>query len=272
MNHGTPAKSVTSLEEPLSRGMAGTARQSQPDSSTRESSPLGALPQRAATPRARRGVLRIAENEAWVTSTQPAMPRVLIRRHEPRDSPSWTREAGPTDATTRALPRASARTMTHCVATMLTHRDDGRDLGGRVVDSAGLGLTTGVDAVMGSGAACGIAASLAVAGVDGAGTETSERTAFPTASVVSRAATVSGGAVAVTRAMVSAGAALCFDGTDSREREAPAGRGSRTCEPSHAAAMSTAATNHLAVLEVGFRGFSAVSVVPHHLHERTCAG
>jgi hypothetical protein len=110
-----------------------------------------------------------------------------------------------------ALPCASARTMTHCFATMLTQGEDDRGLGGRAVDGDGSWVTTGVGVLADARGGCGIAASGEDTGVDGTGSETSERTTFPVASVVSRGLTVSAGAVAVTRATVSAGAALCFD-------------------------------------------------------------
>ena len=83
----------------------------------------------------RRLALWTATNVAPLASTQPAMPRNLIRRHEPRVSPSCTRELGPTEATMCAAGCASARTITHCFATMLTHGDAGRRSRGDVVDA-----------------------------------------------------------------------------------------------------------------------------------------
>jgi hypothetical protein len=63
-------------------------------------------------------------------STQPAIPRALIRRHVPLDSPSWTRELGPIDATRRESLLGPARTTTQPRETEGTQRaardfDDG---------------------------------------------------------------------------------------------------------------------------------------------------
>jgi hypothetical protein len=124
---------------------------------------------------------------------------------------------------------------------MLTHGDDGRDLAGTGVEEAGTGASRG--------------------------------TTFPALSVVSRGLTVSTGATAVTRATVSAGAAgLGFDCADSLGRAVTLGVGSRAREPSTTAATNTPPATHLAVSELPLRTFSGVRVVPHHLHEWTCAG
>src|SRR5215471_8055161 len=69
-----------------------------------------------------------AATKSEPASTQPAMPEVLSRRHVPFDSPSCTREFGPTDATIRALLLGPARTTTQPFATDATHRDDVSDL------------------------------------------------------------------------------------------------------------------------------------------------
>ena len=168
----------------------------------------------------------------------------------------------------RALPCASARTITHPLATMPTHGEDGRGLGGEVLDAAGFGVTTGADAIVADAAGCGVAPSPADACIEVTGTATSERTMLPAASVVSRGLTVSAGAAAMTRATVSARAAtLGADWLESRCRVATFVLGSRAWEPSHTAAMNAAAAIHFPVEEVPFRIFSAVSVVPHHLHE-----
>ena len=95
-----------------------------------------------------------------------------------------------------ALPCASARTITHCFATMLTHGDVDLGLGGRTVDGAGLGITAGIEAVVDGPDGCGIVASRAGAGVDAP--ETSENTTSPARSVVSRDLAVSRGVAAST--------------------------------------------------------------------------
>jgi hypothetical protein len=62
-------------------------------------------------------------------STHPLNPRALMRRHVPCDSPSWTRECGPIDATSRVPFPGPARTTTHPLDTELTQRADDRALG-----------------------------------------------------------------------------------------------------------------------------------------------
>lgn len=79
------------------------------------------------------------------------MPRSLIRRHEPRVSPSWTCAFGPTDATTCALRDASVRTITQCLATIRSHDDDDRRLRGNTVDVTRGGVETSpIAAVVGA--------------------------------------------------------------------------------------------------------------------------
>jgi hypothetical protein len=143
----------------------------------------------------------------------------------------------------RARTCASARTITHPLATMPTQGEDDRVLVGEVLGAAGFG-------------------------VEVTGAATSESATLPPASVVSRGLTVSGGAAAMTRAALSDRAAVFgADCVDSRCRAATFGLGSRAWEPSHTAAVNAATAIHLPAEEGTFRVFSAVSVVPHHLHE-----
>ena len=90
--------------------------------------------------------------------------------------------------------------------------------------------------------------------------------------VVSGGIAVSAGMVAATRSSVSLSAAFGFDCADSRSRAASFGLGSRASKPSHTAATKAARAIHLAGETASFRAFSSLSVVPHHLHESTCAG
>lgn len=75
----------------------------------------------------------------------------------------------------RALPCASARTITHPLATMPTHGEDDRGLGGKVLDAAGFGVTTGADAIVADAAGCGVAPSPADACIEVTGTATDRK-------------------------------------------------------------------------------------------------
>ena len=69
-----------------------------------------------------------------------------MRRQEPRNSPSSTRELGPMDATIRESLLAPARTTTQCRDTERTHRTDR-------ADTAAAGATDSVDGAMLGGSA-----------------------------------------------------------------------------------------------------------------------
>src|SRR5512132_3770579 len=137
------------------------------------------------------------------------MPRDLMRRHEPRDSPSCTREFGPTEATMCAAPCASARTITQFFATWLAQRVAGRCLGGGDVGAAVRegGVTTGVAATIVGGDCCGTtrgAGCVATCGAafgttgsttgaeaEGSGTAASDRSVPALLAVASRGGAVS---------------------------------------------------------------------------------
>jgi hypothetical protein len=97
-------------------------------------------------------------------STHPVMPRILMRRHEPRTSPSCTREFGPIDATRRDDRLGPARTMTHSRATELTQRVDERVFavgvafraGDVVLAAGGATLVVGFSIVEGDAAGLGM--------------------------------------------------------------------------------------------------------------------
>ena len=57
-------------------------------------------------------------------STQPEMPRALMRRQVPLDSPSCTREFGPIDATRRDCLLGPARTTTQPLEIEVTQRGE----------------------------------------------------------------------------------------------------------------------------------------------------
>jgi len=81
-------------------------------------------------------------------STHPEMPRALIRRHVPLDSPSCTREFGPIDATRRACLLGPARTTTQPFETDVTQRGEALAFGAGRGDA----VAGGVWALMGGAA------------------------------------------------------------------------------------------------------------------------
>jgi hypothetical protein len=231
---------------------------------------------RSARPRALVGDRAPTNDEC--NSTHPANPLALIRRHEPRDSPSCTREPGPIDATIRDPLLASARTTTQLVEMELTQRDVARDLDdvegfvagllnsdGDATALAASGLRVGSTGATGATATIGSAeATLTVSG-DGA---TSRRTPL---SIGTLGTTASPDALAVRDSTESMGleaeSSLCT--AAARARVASSGRVLRV---SH----TTPSDNTAAATPMPFKRWGPIGGrsgwVPHHLHDPRLSG
>jgi hypothetical protein len=212
-------------------------------------------------------------------STQPEMFRARMRRHVPRDSPSWTRESGPIDATIRDSLLGAARTTTHPFETELTHLDELRGVGGAVT-TAGLanGALTGEEAtaraeVEGTEAECGVTSPVETVGGETFGTAEPDDTTLSRSADGARSRTplavwidfgsgmVSTG-IGVSATGVSVGffvdaTSLCF------------GRLSRSSQP-------VISTPHKSAMPLAFKTFGVIGAgsgfVPHQRHSPRLSG
>jgi hypothetical protein len=192
-----------------------------------------------------------------------------MRRHEPRASPSSTRELGPIDATIRESLLAPERMTTQCRDTDRTQRPDRRD----GTDAGGTPFTDFIGAAIGTFG--GVAGSASLTTVVGA---TLSRRTLSTATIVGADAALSVIAASARAVSVSvsngadadAGTATDGDTGGAFAFERPVSLG-EVFRATHTAPTRTAATAPMPRQIRGPIGGRA-GFVPHHLHAPTVSG